>query len=260
MLFKKVQSPYEKHVARILRIPQMFPKWPAQLHQLIHEELLGERKGRGLHHGSYQCVDVWLGKCSSNQKKNPRFNTDGRDSISARSFKRSVAIIFSGIKKKSIGRYFWSVPRNFGAYRENMIRTKFSTLFDRNNSNIWNEMKFTLTCARRLVQLDLEWLFRDEFQARKRINRIGQKKETFTYSLISKGSHPEGRKWLWTGRMVVISKTNDNLVVKNIEEENATNHDSDEESEDWDVDSALLCAENSTAYNKWRGLRSVSWW
>ena len=41
----------------------------------------------------------------------------------------------------------------------------------------------TLTKARRLVQLDPEWLLRDEHQARKRINQISQTRQTYTYSV-----------------------------------------------------------------------------
>ncbi|MCJ1467868.1 hypothetical protein MMC07_006493 [Pseudocyphellaria aurata] len=47
---------------------------------------------------------------------------------------------------------------------------------------------YTLTKARRLVQLDPEWLQRDEDQARKSINRITQTSQTYTCSLLSIGS------------------------------------------------------------------------
>jgi SNF2 family DNA or RNA helicase len=50
---------------------------------------------------------------------------------------------------------------------------------------------FTMTKARRLVQLDPEWMSRDEQQARKRINRITQKGQTYTYALYSEGSQVE---------------------------------------------------------------------
>ena len=42
---------------------------------------------------------------------------------------------------------------------------------------------FTLTRARRLVQLDPEWLLRDKHQARKWINQISQTGQTYTYSV-----------------------------------------------------------------------------
>ena len=50
---------------------------------------------------------------------------------------------------------------------------------------------FTLTKAIRLVQLDPEWLFCDKLQAQKRINRISQTEETYTYSFICEGSMVE---------------------------------------------------------------------
>ena len=48
----------------------------------------------------------------------------------------------------------------------------------------------TLTKARRMVQLDPEWLLRDELQGRKRIDRIDrvtQTCQTYTYSLLVMG-------------------------------------------------------------------------
>lgn len=50
---------------------------------------------------------------------------------------------------------------------------------------------YTLHKARRLVQLDPEWMERDQEQAKKRINRIGQKEATFTYMLRCVGSAVE---------------------------------------------------------------------
>lgn len=49
----------------------------------------------------------------------------------------------------------------------------------------------TLTAARRLVQMEAEWYVRDERQARKRINRIPQKKKTYTYQPYCVGSTVE---------------------------------------------------------------------
>ena len=42
---------------------------------------------------------------------------------------------------------------------------------------------YTMTAAQRLILLEPEWLKRDEDQVKKRINRIGQMKPTYTYSL-----------------------------------------------------------------------------
>ena len=47
----------------------------------------------------------------------------------------------------------------------------------------------TLTKARRMVQLDPEWLLRDELQARRRINQITQTGQTYSYSLRCIGSN-----------------------------------------------------------------------
>ena len=44
-------------------------------------------------------------------------------------------------------------------------------------------MGYTLTKVKRLVQLDPEWMERDELQARKRTNHITQHEETHSYSL-----------------------------------------------------------------------------
>lgn len=44
-------------------------------------------------------------------------------------------------------------------------------------------VELTLTKARRIVQLDPEWLLRDEHQARKRINRRTQTGQTYSYSV-----------------------------------------------------------------------------
>jgi len=50
---------------------------------------------------------------------------------------------------------------------------------------------YTLHRARRLIQLDPEWMERDQEQAKKRINRIGQQKATSTYLLQCVGSDVE---------------------------------------------------------------------
>ena len=50
---------------------------------------------------------------------------------------------------------------------------------------------YTLHKAKRLVQLDPEWMHRDQEQAKKRINRIGQNKPTSTYTLRCVGSEVE---------------------------------------------------------------------
>ena len=49
-------------------------------------------------------------------------------------------------------------------------------------------MRFPLTKAISLVQLDPEWLFHDKLQAQKQINQISQTEKTYTYSFICKGS------------------------------------------------------------------------
>ena len=48
-----------------------------------------------------------------------------------------------------------------------------------------------MTKARRLVQLDPEWMAQDELQARKRVNRLPQTGQTHTYALIAIGSDVE---------------------------------------------------------------------
>ena len=50
---------------------------------------------------------------------------------------------------------------------------------------------YTMTEAKRLVQLDPEWMGRDELQARKRINRITQTARTYSYSLCCPESKVE---------------------------------------------------------------------
>lgn len=50
----------------------------------------------------------------------------------------------------------------------------------------------TLIKARRTVPLDPDWLLRDELQARKRVNRISQTSQTYTYSLLRDGAVAEG--------------------------------------------------------------------
>ena len=50
---------------------------------------------------------------------------------------------------------------------------------------------YTLHKAKRLVQVDPEWYWRDHEQAKKRINRIGQTKPTSTYTLRCVGSDVE---------------------------------------------------------------------
>ena len=53
------------------------------------------------------------------------------------------------------------------------------------------EIGLTLTQARRTVQLEPEWLMQDEVQARARVNRISQARQTYLYSLICPESEPE---------------------------------------------------------------------
>lgn len=50
---------------------------------------------------------------------------------------------------------------------------------------------YTFIKARRMVQLDPEWMVRGEEQARKRINRITQLRQTHTYALIAEDSDVE---------------------------------------------------------------------
>ena len=50
---------------------------------------------------------------------------------------------------------------------------------------------YTLHRAKRLVQMDPEWYYRDHVQAMKRINRIGQTQPTSTYTLRCVGSEVE---------------------------------------------------------------------
>lgn len=50
---------------------------------------------------------------------------------------------------------------------------------------------YTLHRAKRLIQLDPEWMERDQEQAKKRINRIGQRQTTHTYTLQCIGSEVE---------------------------------------------------------------------
>lgn len=48
-----------------------------------------------------------------------------------------------------------------------------------------------MTKAKRLMQLEPEWMDRDERQARKRINRVSQTELTHTYALIFERSRIE---------------------------------------------------------------------
>ena len=43
-----------------------------------------------------------------------------------------------------------------------------------------------------MVQLDSEWLLREELQTRKRVNRISQTSQTYTYSSLRDGAVAEG--------------------------------------------------------------------
>lgn len=53
------------------------------------------------------------------------------------------------------------------------------------------EVGYTMIKAKRLVQLDSEWMIRNEIQVRKRINRVSQTQSTHTYALIFEESDVE---------------------------------------------------------------------
>jgi hypothetical protein len=47
------------------------------------------------------------------------------------------------------------------------------------------DVEFIMIKIKRMIQLNLEWLTRDELQTRKQINRITQTAQTHTYFLVS---------------------------------------------------------------------------
>ena len=80
----------------------------------------------------------------------------------------------------------------------------------------------TLTKARRIVQLDPEWLLRDEHQARKRINRSTQTGQTYSYSVHCTDSVAESMIFDRQNRRenlmkLALDATNTDLQVDNVQ-------------------------------------------
>jgi hypothetical protein len=73
---------------------------------------------------------------------------------------------------------------------------------------------FTLSRTRRLVQLNFEWMFRNEQQARKRINKITQKNQTYIYALYFKESEVKKMIYDWQNRRThIMNLTFDSNII-----------------------------------------------
>ena len=96
----------------------------------------------------------------------------------------------------------------------------------------------TLTRARRLVQLDPEWLLQDEHQACKRINWISQTGQTYTYSVhcidfVAK-SMIFDRQNCWENlKNLALNATNIDLTVRKVERKKRE-YDNPKENKDQD--------------------------
>lgn len=100
-----------------------------------------------------------------------------------------------------INRHFQEDPEFIGTYDGPDLSPRFIV-----GTTKMIGVGLTFHKARRLVQVDPEWMERDHRQGQKRINRIGQTRDTFTYDLFNTDSAVEATIYDRQGRRAALLK------------------------------------------------------
>jgi hypothetical protein len=94
------------------------------------------------------------------------------------------------------------------------------------------DVNFIMTKAKRLMQLNFEWMSRNEQQTRKRINRITQKDQTYIYVLYFEDSQVkqmihdrQNRRAHMMNLILNLNLTNVFKVTRDIEDDENDNND-----------------------------------
>jgi hypothetical protein len=145
--------------------------------------------------------------------------------------KASVVLIHDKLNKFRIQIIIWLFQEN-----QNTIKRYCDEIFSRYIVKITKliDVEFTMIKTKRMIQLNSEWLIKDESQVRKRINKITQIRQIHIYSFVFVNVRIEELIYDWQNwRTFLLNLT---LNSNSIEIENIKREINDDDQDDDDIE------------------------